>query len=155
MTDYDVIAELKAALAASTEPDPAAVAHEFAATVPSRVRAQALAQALARLAPVMAATMRSTAMGSAPVGRNRWTGIGAIYKQAKLNDRMRVADGWKKLGDCTAEDLRFVAERNREHARATIARAVQYERLADLLDERGVTTVADLNRDDLNGLEAA
>jgi hypothetical protein len=156
MNDYDVIAAFRAALAGSTDPDPANVARQVAAEIPARQRVDALAQVLIRLAPTIAGEQRRRAWGAAPPpGRDRWSNAGTVYKQHLLNQRIAVADGWRRLGDCTADDLNFAARRNREHARSTIVRAEQYETLAALLVKRGARTVGDLDRDDLDGLEAA
>lgn len=155
MDTYDVIAAFRAALAESPDPDPANVARAVAAGVPTRHRADALAEVLVRLAPTIAGGLRRNAMGQIALGRDRWSKAGAIYKATLLDQRVRVTDGWKLMRDCTAEDLRTAADQRRDHARSVIAQAKQLERIAGLLVERGVRTVGDLDRDDLDGLEEA
>lgn len=157
MNDFDVMAAFRTALTESHDPDPANVARAVAAGTPVRHRADALAQALVRLAPTIAGDLRRTAMGSATpaLGRDRWSNAGAVYKATLLDQRVSVRGVDMFMRDCTAGDLRWLAERNREHARVTVMRAEQYERIAALVVERGVRTVGDLDRDDLDGLAAA
>jgi hypothetical protein len=76
--------------------------------------------------------------------------VAAIRDIARsLRDRVSVGAGpgeWKFLADCTAENLAYAAAMREEHARRTYARAQQYRRLAELLDEHGVSTVGELPR---------
>jgi hypothetical protein len=156
MSDYDVIAEFRTALAESIDPDPANVARQVAAEVPARQRVEALARALVMIAPTIAGAQRRQAMNAAPrPGRSRWATAGEVYKDHLLNQRVKGVDGWKLMRDCTADDLRAAADRNRQHARSAIARAKEYESIAALLVKRGVRTVGDLGDEDLDGLEAA
>jgi hypothetical protein len=74
--------------------------------------------------------------------------VAAIRDIARsLRDRVSVGPGeWKFLADCTAENLAYAAAMREEHARRTYARAQQYRRLGELLDEHGVSTVGELPR---------
>lgn len=99
---------------------------------------------------------RDTQTGAAAGGRS--TKVAAIRSYARaLRDRVAVGDGeWKFLADCTAGDLTYAAGLRREHAKATLARADQYERLAALLTRCGVSTVGALPDEVLaEGLDAA
>lgn len=156
MSDFDVIAAFKVALGESTDPDPASVARAVAAEVPARARVEALTQALVRLAPTIAGAQRRQAMSvaSSP-GRDRWSDAGAIYRSHMLDQRISLANGWKLMRDCTADDMREAAEIRRSHARAVLSQAKLFDEIAALLVERGARTVGDLDRDDLDGLEAA
>jgi hypothetical protein len=157
VSDYDVIAEFRRALKGSTDPDPANVARQVAAAVPSRMLREALARALVMLAPTIAGALRRGALNVAPrAGRNRWATARKAYDEHQLNQRVSLpGGGWKFMRDCTAEDLRQAAGMRRQHARSVIAQARRFESIADLLDKRGAQTVGDLDREDLDGLEAA
>jgi hypothetical protein len=74
--------------------------------------------------------------------------VAAIRDIARsLRDRVSVGpDEWKFLSDCTADNLAYAAAMREEHARQTFARAQQYRRLAELLDEHAVSTVGELPR---------
>ena len=65
--------------------------------------------------------------------------------EAWLRERISVAPGvYKMMGDCTAADLRYAAEKRRELAAANMVRAEQYDALADDMERNGAATVRDL-----------
>lgn len=66
-----------------------------------------------------------------------------------LSDRIAGLDGYKRLGDCTIDDLEHAAAEREAHANATLARAGQLRALAALLAEHQVATVRDLPGDAL------
>lgn len=61
---------------------------------------------------------------------------------ARLETPLRVGDEWKRLADCTAADLRTVAESLRGKAAKSLAKADWYDRLATMVPVGG--TVASL-----------
>lgn len=62
-------------------------------------------------------------------------------RAALLETPMSINGEWKPLGDCTADDLRAIAQGLRKDISQRRARADGFERLADELDSRGVDTV--------------
>lgn len=77
--------------------------------------------------------------GSAKVAacRNDWN--------ARKNTPVWLPDGWKRLADCTADDLLTLAATLRDRAEKVAAKAAWYEALADALPEGA--TVAALDTD--------
>lgn len=58
--------------------------------------------------------------------------------------QLHVATEWKRMGDCTKEDLMFGAAERRKQAEKTLYRAAELESLAVALDMHGKRTVRDL-----------
>lgn len=77
----------------------------------------------------------------APVGYSRATRIRLSWED-RLNTPLRVGEVWKRLADCTADDLRVVAESLRGRAAKSLAKADWYDGLAAKLAKGA--TVADL-----------
>lgn len=80
------------------------------------------------------------------------------YAQRWLRDRVSVANEWKMVGDCTAEDCLTVAAERRENARRNVLAAELWEARADLLKQHRSRRLADLPPDALGeaeGREAA
>ncbi|MGN8689856.1 hypothetical protein ACTND8_08130 [Atopobiaceae bacterium HCP3S3_F7] len=77
--------------------------------------------------------------GSAKVAacRNDWN--------ARKNTPVWLPNGWKRLADCTADDLLALAATLRDRAEKVAAKAAWYEALADALPEGA--TVAALDTD--------
>jgi hypothetical protein len=71
----------------------------------------------------------------------------ARIREAWLADRVRVLDGYKRIGDCTIDDLEHAASERRKHAEATLARAEQLDALIALMREHRATTVRELPAD--------
>ena len=61
---------------------------------------------------------------------------------------------WEFLGKMTADDLHTVAELRRTLAAGNIAAAVRFERLAELLEERSVSTVEELDEAEVRSVMA-
>lgn len=100
------------------------------------------------LAPASAAAVRPAR--SDKVARIRAMG------RAWLRENIHVGDGERKqLADCTYQDLMFAAEERRENARRNLAKADRFEEIANMLNDRGVSTVAELPTEDLQGWSEA
>lgn len=68
--------------------------------------------------------------------------------EARLQKSIRVATGWKYLGDCTAADFRYGAELRRRKAAQTLAEAEEYDRYeAVMLENPTAAAFRDLPRD--------
>jgi hypothetical protein len=72
----------------------------------------------------------------------------------ELMERVKGADGWKLLRDCTVEDLRAAAAERMKLAAANAAHAEVYSNLARHLIALEATRVGDLSDDVLRGIFA-
>jgi hypothetical protein len=64
---------------------------------------------------------------------------------AKLRELTHVGESeWRRLGDCSFEDLMFAAAERHEHAARNAARAAWYEQLAETVQAAGAARVRDL-----------
>lgn len=72
----------------------------------------------------------------------------------RLNTGTEPGD-YKRIGDCTFEDLMFAVEQRREQVVRTAAAADWYERLAELVRTHGVELVRDLPESVLAGAGGA
>jgi hypothetical protein len=89
-----------------------------------------------------------------PVPDNVATSRVALLR-AGYRARIHAAPGiWKRLGDCTPDEVEFAAQENRRMAAANTAMADRYERLAKLMRDVGAATVADLDPADVGDLAA-
>lgn len=158
MTDTNLRKIVAAALNASETTDPASLAREIAEKIPSRSVRACLAEALAPYVREQIQHSRSvaTAMQEAP-GPSRSSKVAAIrsWSRKQLRERYHVGAGeWKFLGDFTYEDLVFAANERRDHAARNLAKAAQFDQLAELVQARGVATVAELAEADLEQVAA-
>lgn len=76
----------------------------------------------------------------APVGYSRATRIRLSWED-RLNTPLRVGEAWKRLADCTADDLRTVAESLRGRAAKSLAKADWYDDLAAKLPKGATVAV--------------
>lgn len=110
-----------------------------------------------RTAPLVMAELPS---GQPPRAAFRSAKV-AAYQQlgAKwLEERLCTSGNpreWKRVGDATVTDLMYAARERREQAGRTIAKAREYERLAELLGKHGVEHVRELPASVLAGLGGA
>jgi hypothetical protein len=125
--------------------------HEVAVEVTRRLRgAVALREALAEALVVYVRTsftrdlMRPSAVAVDAVSSAKVAACRSQW-QRRLATPVVVDGGWKRLGACTADDLRAVAASLRVHADQTAAKADYYEALASVLPVGAV--VADLDAD--------
>ncbi len=88
-----------------------------------------------------------------PVARSRKVaGIRAAWAKV-LAERVHVgpdASDWKLFGDCTTDDLDFMAQEREQIAEANHVKAEQYRKVRKLLVEHSVDTVRDLPEKVLN-----
>lgn len=167
VSGYSLNDAVKHVLDTSDATSPEDIAELVAADVPHREWREVLAQALgpyvrAAIAhrrqgnPILAGAVHGGAGRTQSARSPKVTGIREEARQKALRDRLSVGDDRHKfLGDCTFEDLMFAAGERRTQARRNEAKAAQYEALALLLQERGVSTVAELPDSDLDEWETA
>lgn len=77
--------------------------------------------------------MLDPARNSTPASNLSGKALGLRGWHGRLETSISIRGRWIRLGDCTAEDLREYAAGLREKAAQSIAKAVYYETLADLL----------------------
>lgn len=139
-------------LQASTElSDPRDIADRIIADLTPHERTFALAEALPPYVRECLGASRMHARMPAPSSSAK---VGAIRAWGERLLALSVdvsGEGgeWKRLADCTRDELLVVASYRRKQAERNVATAVQYEKLAARLDEADVATVADLTADDL------
>ena len=68
----------------------------------------------------------------------------ADWWQSMKDSRVHTARGHIRLGSCTRDDLLYCIEARRRHIDAVERQIVNYQRLIDLMDASGVTTVDEL-----------
>lgn len=113
--------------------------HDIAVEVLKRIpdAAAALAEAL----PVYVQVCLSRARMLTPSSDGATTSFRGVSRASRIRDdwdrRLQtplwVGDEWKRLADCTADDLRTVAAELRDKAEKVLAKADWYEHLAALL----------------------
>lgn len=148
------------ALATSSHADPRLVAADLVAALPEQQLRQALAETLPAFVTSAAIAQRARAMREArpltqtvvqgtPASSARWASAASI-----LEHRICIGTEWKRLADCTADDLERTALDRQSRAATILSEADRWTRLAALLRRRGATTVADLSADDLSAVAA-
>jgi hypothetical protein len=166
----DLTALIAAVAADSDAPDPHTLAQQVLDSIQPADYADALLQALpgvirqhlqrqraeaAATFPIPA-TDTNPGPGLRPSGSRKVSAIRDAW-QARLRERVYIPgsdSGWKFLADCTAVDLLAVAEARRAHAERTLARAEEYEALADALRQSRKKTVGALSQESLRSLLA-
>lgn len=159
--ELNLTALIRAVIDESDEVAPEAIAKLVLDRVKANQRADALRQALPALvrseflrgSPGFSPTSTPARQGTVEDHGTRAGGgptsskVAAIREhwRAVLRQRIAVGDGeYRMLSDCTALDLEAAAERRRQHATQTLARATQLDALAALVREHGVSTVGEL-----------
>lgn len=149
---FDLRATVRAALDASDDADPHAVVAGLVKNLPARHLRPALTQALSSYVVQLATSDRARAFNGAPraSGSPRWKATALVLRQP-----IRTDDQWKRLRDCTRDDVLAGATHRRCQADGLIDHAERLEKLAALMDERGVATAGDLGEDTVREVLAA
>jgi hypothetical protein len=139
------------------EAQPEEIAAEVAKRTPSEQLVKFYAEALRPLVLSILGYERRTAMDEAlnaqPVtekpkrrgrSRSKKAERTASWWTEMKNSRVHTERGHVRLGSCTRADLEFCIAARRRHIDTVEAQIVNYQRLIDLLDEYGVTTVDEL-----------
>jgi hypothetical protein len=122
---------LREALARSREPDPHVVARRVASK-------------LSRETLIGAAIWGLEAMAREQIRITRYAAPGPSRHSIVMRERVAIGDVWMFLDDCGADELLMLASEYRERSEAMLAKAVEYESLADELQRSGCATVGDL-----------
>ena len=70
--------------------------------------------------------------------------LNKLHVEGLLDQRVYAGDHWKFLGDCTAADLRNIAQAHRDLAAQNVEQAKLYEELAVELEDSGQGTLRGL-----------
>lgn len=153
--DFDLRAIVREELAASLDPDPHAVIDRVMGRIPRKAYPEVIRYLLLNTLRQWSAEKRNrpvSDISERTVGPSRWSRVSSIFM-----DRIYL-DGddhrWEFLGKMTADDLHTVAELRRTLAAGNIAAAVRFERLAELLEERSVSTVEELDEAEVRSVMA-
>lgn len=149
MTDFNLRALVREVMDNSTLKTPDEIATEVAKRIPADCIADALQQSLRTFTRQVISEERPHGMRgiSAPVASSRSAKVAGIRDgwQRKLRARYHVGEGaYEFLGECTAENLIFIATDLDEQAARKQARARGFRRLAEALETNGVERVKDL-----------
>lgn len=143
---------VKATLATTTKNDPREIAAEVLASIPDEDLRECLGDALA---PYMQWHITKSRRGIPtpdkleedlkPVAPVRSAKVNAIRDHwAKfLEERVQVNGNWKKVADCTVQDVQALARERREVAAKNMAHARRFEKLAEDMQAQGAATVAE------------
>lgn len=125
LTEY-----LRQVLATTKLSDPRSIAAEMLNRIPEESRADALAEVLAPW--VQTAMSRRRMLNPVPISGSGSAKVDAVRSdwQARLNTPLNVGGEWKRLADCTADDLHQVAADLRVMADRLTSKADYYDDLA-------------------------
>lgn len=147
MSDFVLRHLVREVLSDSDEADPGRIADMVLAQIPPRQTRTALAQALRLFVRQVISETRTARNEPTVTPISRSAKVAAIREgwQRRLDDRVHGAEGsWKKLRDCTYDDLLSAATERRQMAERNNAWARQYDAWARLLTEHDAETFGDL-----------
>lgn len=159
MTVYDVREAIRAVVEDSDLTDPGDIAAKVVEQIPSRDLRPVLALVLREYVRTQLHSFerwRTRLEGEESQRPNRSAKREAIRAWARvLRKPVAVEDNvWKQFGECTVEDLRFLAVDRRQNAAESIAAAERFEKYTAAVDECGVEVVADLPDDVIASIES-
>lgn len=159
MTAYDLRAEVRSVLDDGSLRSPAEIATKIAGDIPSRALRDVVRATLPGFVAQMVREHRTysppnfrsghgshdTHTASAAAGRSWWRDGVRDGWPRQLQNRLHVGGGeWTFLGDCTYENLKFIAAERETNADRNRAWARYYRNLAALLTDHDVKVVRDL-----------
>ena len=139
-------------LATTTKSDPREIAAEVLASIPDEDLRGCLGDALSTYMRWYITKKRDGVPTPEkleedlkPVAPVRSAKVNAIRDHwAKfLDERVQVNGNWKKVADCTVQDVQALARERREVAARNEAHAKRFEKLAEDMQAQGVATVAE------------
>lgn len=153
---FDLRALVRDVIRTTDAVGPDSVAEQVHARIPAKQRDAALVEALVEVARQVLTRERSGPVEPLPglyesPRPNRSRKVAGIRAHARaLRDQVAVGERtWKRLGDCTFDDLQHAAEVRERMAASNANRAAQYRALAEVLGRSGASTVAELSDDQL------
>lgn len=148
---FNLRALVRETLATTPASDPREIASAVFVQIPTNQRAAALVDCLVSVVREVIGSQRPHNQPEPSPGAKpgSWKVKGIREEWARyLDTRWHVGEAqWKRLADCTRDDLLFAAHERRVNAERNIAAATELEGLADLLAEHKVHHVAELPED--------
>lgn len=142
MTEFNLDVLIRDALDRWKEPDPHVIARRLLAKVPMEERDAIVLHGLAERVSLAVRVQRSSgSVAEAPRAGRSW--------RQRYVERVSVAGEWKMLGDCTAEDVDWLAESRAVESVKLAAVAERFRSLAARMRAAGAATVADLGDDEV------
>lgn len=148
MTDFDIRKAIRSVIDDTDLASPDDIAAKVVGDIPAKALRD-VAQVLLREYVRIELTRERMHESPRPMS-SRSSKVSAIRTAAsewarRLRERVYVGDAeWKLLGECTYENLQYLAADRHEHAARNLAAAIRFEVLADALQKHGVEHVADL-----------
>jgi hypothetical protein len=144
MSAYDIRAAVRAVMDETDLTSPEEIAAKVAESVPAKSLRAVLATVLRDYVRIELGRDRSPVLRPAPTGSAKVRAY-REYAQRWLRERVFVGDsGWKLLGDCTYENLRYLEQERLVNAERSRLAAARYATLAELVQRHSVARVADL-----------
>ena len=142
-TLYDMI---RTVLDESTETDPRVIAADVLAAIPDEGWREVVSPALVSYVSSLVTRSRQ----GVPTQPNR----PQVVRSAKvagirddwqrfLGERVQVEGTWKRVAECTVQDVQALARERREVAAKNVAHATRFEKLAEDMQAQGAATVAE------------
>ena len=147
MSEFDLNALVRDALAEWHEPDPSVVARRLLLTIPAERHAEALEVCLRDRVRIVIGQqrmhVRESQRGNSRAGRSRWERHGPVFDA--LSQPYSVNGEWKPFGELTADDCDVLAADYARRAAEQAAMDDRFRKLARLLRSRDCARVADLH----------
>jgi len=161
MTEFNVRAVIREVVEESGLTDPGEIAAKVAENVPAKALRPVLAEVLRDTVRIALHSYKTWRQPSPEPERDRRPSSGRSAKVGAIRDWARVlrqpvaveGNVWKQFGECSADDLAFLAVDRRENAAESLAAAVRFEKYAAALDEHGAEAVADLSDEVIASIE--
>lgn len=147
MSDFILRELVREVLSGTDEADPGVIAGMVVAQIRKADRDAALSQTMRLFVrQIISETRISHRATVTPIRPNRSMKVASIREESRrLDDRLHVgASQWKKLRDCTYEDLLAVAAERQENADRNAAWAREYRAMASAVLDADVATFGDL-----------
>ncbi len=142
VTEFHLSGEARSFVESSGLTDPDELATAFAKGLPDDAAEQIVGELLRAYFREVLRTERHRVLGRPKSAR--WEAVGGWR-----NTVVQVEGNYKHLGDCTVRDVAALASERREQAAQTAAMAERFDRLADLMRKRSVTTAGSLDDDEV------
>lgn len=157
MTDFDIRAAIREVVETSDLTDPGEIATKVAEQVPAKALRGVLVDVLrdyVRITLHSFTSWRRPEPGQDSDARrpisSRSAKVAAYQSQAREHARLLrqpvavESNVWKQFGECSTDDLDFLASERRDNAARNLAAAERFEKYAAALEEHSAETVADL-----------
>lgn len=160
MSTFDIRAAVREVIDTTDLTDPGDIALKVAENVPSKHLREVLAAVLRDFVRIEFHAYDRRRPSAEPTTERHPRGprsakVGAIRAWARLLRKPVAVEAnvWKQFGECTLDDLGFLAEDRRRNAAESVAAAERFDKYSAAMAEYGVATVADLPDDVIASIE--